>query len=106
MLHLTKNPTIKDIQEYVIALEKERGFSNQSAIQKGLLLGEEVGELFKAIRKHDTNLRVDENSQSHDIAEELADIMIYLCAIANRYNIDLEQAFREKEEKNKTRVWK
>ncbi|MBP9749472.1 MAG: pyrophosphohydrolase [Candidatus Pacebacteria bacterium] len=106
MLHLTENPTIKDLQEYVTALEKERGFTDQSAIQKGLLLGEEIGELFKAIRKHDANLRVDKNSQSHNIAEELADVMIYLCAIANKYDIDLEQAFREKEEKNKTRVWK
>lgn len=106
MLHLPENPTTKDLQEYVVALEKERGFTDQSAIQKGLLLGEEVGELFKAIRKHDSNLRVDENSQSHSIAEELADVMIYLCAIANKYDIDLEQAFREKEEKNKTRVWK
>lgn len=38
--------------------------------------------------------------------DELADLIIYLCAIANRYEIDLEQAFREKEEINKERTWK
>jgi len=70
------------------------------------LLGEEIGELFKAVRKHDANLRVDENSKIGSLEEELADVLIYLCAVANKHNIDLEQAFRKKEEKNKTRTWK
>jgi hypothetical protein len=35
-----------------------------------------------------------------------ATLAMYLCAIANRYGSDLEQAFREKEEVNKTRVWR
>ncbi len=106
MLNLDSKPTIQDFQKYVQQLEQERGFDNQTATQKGLLLGEEIGELFKAMRKHEAKLRVDENSQVHDVADELADVFIYLCAIANRYNIDLEEAFRTKEEKNKTRVWK
>lgn len=106
MLSLPPNPTIKDFQDYVVALEKERGFDNQIAAQKGLLLGEEVGELFKAMRKHEVGLRVDPNSDNHDLADELADVFIYLCAIANRYRVDLEEAFRDKEEKNKARVWK
>jgi NTP pyrophosphatase (non-canonical NTP hydrolase) len=106
MLHLRQNPTIKDFQEYAQELEKERGFDKQTAIQKGLLLGEEIGELFKAMRKQEAGLRVDLNSKTHDVADELADVFIYLCAIANRYDVDLEQAFRAKEEKNKARVWK
>ncbi len=106
MLNLETNPTIQNFQKYVQQLEQERGFDNQTATQKGLLLGEEIGELFKAMRKHEVQLRVDANSQVHDVADELADVFIYLCAIANRYEVDLEQAFRAKEEKNKTRVWK
>ncbi len=106
MLTLQSDPTLKDIQKYVGELEKERGFTEQSSLQKSLLLGEEVGELFKAIRKHESGLRMDANSKVGDIQDELADIVIYLSAIANRYNIDLETAFREKEEKNKTRIWK
>ena len=69
------------------------------------MLGEEVGELFKAIRKKE-DIKVDLNSKIGSVEEELADILIYLCAIANRYDIDLEKAFREKEEINKQRVWK
>jgi len=30
---------------------KERGFENETVLEQCLLLGEEVGELFKAVRK-------------------------------------------------------
>ena len=104
-LCLKTQPTFKDFQEYVHQLEIERGFLNQNALQKCLLLGEELGELFKAVRKKEM-IKVDQNSKIGSIDEELADIIIYLCAIANRYDIDLEKAFRDKEEINKKREWK
>jgi len=97
-------PTLADYQEHVKVLELQRGFSDQSVIEKCLLLGEEVGELFKAVRKAQ-RLKMDANSNVGSVKEELADIMIYLCAIANRLNIDLEQAFREKEAVNMKRQW-
>ncbi len=104
MLHLKEDPTLEDFQEYVRKLEIERGFSSQSSQDKCLLLGEEIGELFKAIRKA-TGLNVDENSGFPNIGDELADILIYLCSIANRFDINLEQSFREKEHINKQRKW-
>jgi len=103
-LELIDNPTLRDFQEYVKKLELQRGFSDQNAIEKCLLLGEEMGELFKAIRKA-MKLKTDINSSIGSVKEEIADIMIYLCAIANRFEIDIEQAFREKEEINKKREW-
>jgi NTP pyrophosphatase (non-canonical NTP hydrolase) len=105
MPNLTKNPTLENFQKYVEELENERGFAYQTIIDKCLLLGEEVGELFKAVRKSE-GLAVDSNSNFTEIGDELADIFIYLCAIANRKGIDLETAFLKKEEKNKKRVWK
>jgi NTP pyrophosphatase (non-canonical NTP hydrolase) len=105
MPELIKNSTLKNFQNYVAELETERGFANQTIIDKCLLLGEEVGELFKAVRKSE-GLAVDMNSNFTEISDELTDILIYLCAIANRKGIDLENAFREKEEKNKKRIWK
>ncbi|HSO86464.1 MAG TPA: MazG nucleotide pyrophosphohydrolase domain-containing protein [Draconibacterium sp.] len=105
MPELTENPNLKDFQKYVEELENERGFSHQTIIDKCLLLGEEVGELFKAVRKSE-GLAVDTNSNFTEIGDELTDILIYLCAVANRKGIDLEKAFREKEEKNKNRTWK
>ena len=68
-------------------------------------VSEEVGELFKAVRKSE-GLLVDSNSTFTEIGDELVDIFIYLCAIANRKGIRLEEAFRVKEEKNKNRTWK
>ncbi len=101
---LKSNPTLADYQAYVVNLEKERGFSEQSVQDKCLMLGEEVGELFKAIRKQ-VGIKIDTNSKFGSIEEELADILIYLCAIANRYDIDLETAFRNKEKINHQREW-
>jgi len=101
---LKQNPTLADFQKYVIELEEERGFSSQNVLDKCLLLGEEIGELFKAVRKS-RKLTIDINSDFTSVSEELADILIYICAIANRLDIDLEQAFRQKEDINMKREW-
>jgi len=105
MPELKEKPTLSDFQKYVTELEHERNFIDQTTIDKCLLLGEEVGELFKAVRKKE-GLLVDTNSSFTEIGDELADIFIYLCAIANRNGIKLEDAFRAKEDKNKKRTWK
>lgn len=104
-LFLKENPTLKDFQDYVKELELERGFEKQDVIQKCLLLGEEIGELFKAVRKMEAISIDKKNSKISTVEEELADILIYVCSIANRYKINLEIAFRNKEEINKTRIW-
>ena len=105
MPELKENPTLADFQQYVKELEIERGFSNETIIEKCLLMGEEVGELFKAIRKTQ-NIKTDAESRIGEVSHELADILIYLCAIANRHGLNLEEAFRTKEEINKKRIWK
>ena len=104
MPHLAPKPTLADLQRYVAELEVERGFQGQDVVQKALLLGEEVGELFKALRKSQW-LSIDPQSRVGSVSEELADILIYLCAIANRFGIQLEEAFRLKEEINVRRSW-
>lgn len=105
-LFLKKDPTLADIQKYVSAMEVERGFNKELVAGKCILLGEEIGELFKAIRKFDKVTKTDSNSKFTTIEEEIADILIVLCAIANRYNIKIEKALREKEEINKKREWR
>lgn len=104
MPSLNQKPTLSDFQQYVRELEDERGFANQNVLQKCLMLGEEVGELFKAIRKSE-NIKIDHNSKFSSIEDELADVLIFILSIANRHDIDLEKAFRNKEEVNKKRVW-
>jgi NTP pyrophosphatase (non-canonical NTP hydrolase) len=104
-VNLAPRPTLADLQDYVADLERDRGFDDQTARDKCLLLGEELGELFRAVRRAE-GLKVDPASRAADVADELADCLIYLCAIANRYGIDLEAAFRAKEAKNRERTWK
>jgi NTP pyrophosphatase (non-canonical NTP hydrolase) len=74
-------------------------------LEKCLLLGEEVGELFKTIRKA-TGMSVDTRTAVSPVADELADVLIMLCSIANRAGVDLDAAFRAKEEKNRERTWR
>ncbi|HRY59995.1 MAG TPA: MazG nucleotide pyrophosphohydrolase domain-containing protein [Patescibacteria group bacterium] len=105
MLHLNQQPTLKDLQKYVLDMENERGFS-KDVLNNCLMLGEEVGELFKAIRKHGNINKIDLNSKFGSVEEELADTLIFICAIANKFDIDLEKAFRDKEEINNKRSWK
>ncbi len=104
MPNLQEKPLLKDFQTYVNSLESERGFDKQNVVEKCLLLGEEIGELFKAIRKSE-KISIDENSKIGLIEDELADVFIYICSIANRCDVDLEMAFRNKEKINKKRTW-
>jgi NTP pyrophosphatase (non-canonical NTP hydrolase) len=105
MQEIKQQPTIKELQQYVLDMENERGFS-KDVLNNCLMLGEEVGELFKAIRKHGNINKIDSNSKFGSVEEELADTLIFICAIANKFNIDLEKAFRDKEEINNKRSWK
>lgn len=105
-LHLKPHPTIQDFQQYVKEIKIERGFSTDDKPYECMLMAEEIGELFSAIRKNMKGGSVANNSTVGNVELELADVFIYLCSIANQHNIDLEAAFRAKEEINKQRVWK
>lgn len=105
-LHLPSNPTLKDFQKYTAEMILERGFRDESISELLMLLLEECGELARACRQH-TSAKSDTARPAQDnLSHELADIFLYILAIANKYDLDLEQAFREKEEINKKRIWK
>ncbi|MEH1016656.1 MazG nucleotide pyrophosphohydrolase domain-containing protein [Micromonospora sp. CPCC 206060] len=96
---------LHEIQRYVADMEKDRGFADRSVLQQCLLLGEEVGELFKAVRKRES-LTIGTTSVVGTVDEELADILIFVCAIANRYGVNLEEALQRKEQLNESRAWR
>ncbi len=104
MLDLSLLPSLAAYQDYVAQMEQQRGFAEQTVVDKCLLLGEEMGELFKAIRRV-KGLALDPESAVGEVSDELADVFIYLCAIANRQQVDLAQAFARKELKNQQRQW-
>ena len=105
-LELKNNPTLKDFQTYILQMKTERGFNITDKFYECCLLAEECGELISAVRKNNKHGSVGTGSTIGNVAEELADVFIYICSLANMHNIDLEQAFRDKEEKNKIRTWK
>lgn len=102
---LPDTPTLADLQRYISATNEYRGHNVllQTCL---LLLCEEVGELAKAVRKT-AGVRTDTAKADGEHAdEEAADVLWMLCSICNALDIDLEQAFRAKEEKNKQRTWR
>lgn len=103
-LNLKENPTLTDFQEYVENMVKERSFDSETLPEMFMLLMEECGELAKSARKVSA-VKTDEASKKYNPAHEMADVFIYLLDICNHLGIDLEKAFREKEDINKQREW-
>ena len=73
----------------------------------------EVGELANNAKKHSRWLvgwkgkSLDKEEFIRTLREELPDIMIYLCLIAGKYNLDLEELVKDKVEIIKKRFgWK
>lgn len=96
--------TIAQYQDLVKKLVVERGFDKETVPEVFVLLVEEVGELAKAIRKHNGQ-KVDLASRLHDVEEEAADVFWLLLDICNRLDIDLAKAFSDKELENSKRTW-
>jgi NTP pyrophosphatase (non-canonical NTP hydrolase) len=102
---LPPQPSIADFQEYVATMFIERGFNEDSIAMVFMLLLEEAGEFARAARRHG-GLKMAADTHVADLADEAADVFILLLGLCNKLGIDLERAFRDKEEKNKLRVWK
>jgi len=109
MITLPDNAAMKEYQRYIHELETMHGWLKVDLVHNCFLMGEEVGELFKAVRRY--NKLFDEGSSTPPeqaraaVAEELVDVFNYLVAIANRTGVDLEEAFRKKNALNQERKW-
>lgn len=104
---LSREDSLRDVQEYIRKVIELRGFDNQSPEQTMLMMTEEIGELAKSIRKDKTTIAIDNDRISNydSIESEVADVFIVLCTICNKFNIDLFSALKTKEEQNINRKW-
>jgi len=85
------------LQKYI----KAKDYRPELKEQYFMRLTEEVGELAEAMRK---KLRPTDNGQVKEtIDEEIWDVIYYALAIANCYEIDLEQVIPVKEALNNKR---
>lgn len=89
--------TVKYLQNYI----KTKDYQPDLKKEYFLKLAEEVGELSRAMRKN--LLAAETKNVKETIDEELWDVIYYALAIANCYNIDLEQVIKEKEELNRVK---
>lgn len=110
MRPLKKNPTLRNLQDYIQDVGKERGWNRDSVLEKFLLFIEEIGELAKEIRKQlglyaEKGKKGRKRSKKH-LGHESVDVFNYLIDIVNHYHIDLEKAFRDKDRINQKRKWK
>ena len=111
MIELAEDAPMARYQSYIHELEAAKGWLDVDLVHNCFLMGEEVGELFKAVRK--VNHLFDQGDAPAEeraalvghVGEELVDVLNYLLAIANRLDIDVEQAFRKKNARNQTRTW-
>ena len=88
---------IADLQKFI----KERDYKPELKEKYFMKLIEEVGELSEVIRK---DKRMLNNEIKGSIEEELYDVLYYICALANCYDIDLEECHELKSELNQ-RKW-
>ena len=89
--------TIRYLQNYI----RQKDHHPELLKDYFLKLSEEVGELSYAMRK---NLKAQDcENIKGTIDEELWDVMYYTIAIANLYDIDLEQVIQAKEQINQSR---
>lgn len=105
--NINKKTCLSDIQSYIKKVIELRGFTDESVQSCMLLFLEEAGELAKAIRKNINGMSVDEERLSNydTVESEVADIFIVLLSICNSLEIDLVDAFLEKEKINVERRW-
>jgi NTP pyrophosphatase (non-canonical NTP hydrolase) len=78
---------LADLQQEVGELERDRGTSRESVVQKSLVLSEEAFEVLKVLRPR-AGIATAKNV-SRVLADELADILFVVAAIANRVDAHL-----------------
>jgi NTP pyrophosphatase (non-canonical NTP hydrolase) len=105
MAELPDHPTLGQLQRYVAAICQERGWTKDSPSEKFVLFVEEVGELAKAMRKVAGLYEERAKPRDFSLDEEFADVLSYVLDLANCFKVDLEAAFRAKEQVNQTRTW-
>jgi len=111
MIELQQGAAMAAYQRYIEELEAMHGWTEVDLVHNCFLMGEEVGELFKAVRRLEKLFEQGEAAAQTEtaakgaVAEEIVDVFNYLLALANRLDIDLETAFRAKNARNQSRTW-
>ena len=95
---------LADLQRAISEVRAERGFVTDP-VKIQVLLSEEIGEIASQIKRL-WSVNYDDFDRSQ-LEEEIADVFVLLTALANRFEIDIEQAVvRKFFEKDSKRTWR
>ncbi len=97
---LPEKPTLTELQAHIKGLVDEKHWTKDPN-EVFVRFAEEVGELAKELRK---KWKLGP-AASATAAGELADVLFYLCDLANHFDVDLERAVRGKLRENEGRTW-
>ena len=104
--NMGENTSLKQLQDYVEEMVNVCGFADETPQDCLLLLTEELGELAKEVRKSHTHIKNDTaKNNEKDLNGEMGDVLMMLLALRRTLDVDLLQAFREKELINCNRNW-
>jgi NTP pyrophosphatase (non-canonical NTP hydrolase) len=95
--------TLAEAQRAVDAWITRRGGGYWPPLANLARLVEEVGELARELNHRYGSKPKKSDEPAHEIADELADILFVIIAIANEQGIDLDTAFRDVLHKYETR---
>ena len=82
---------VREFQELIARKYKERD-TERGVSRTFLWFIEEVGELSEALRK----VEEDQTTSLKDLVKEFADVLAWLCSLANLLDVDLDKAINEK----------
>lgn len=94
--------TLEEAQKTVDNWIKTYGVRYFSELTNMAVLTEEVGELARIIARTYGDQSFKE-SEKHDLADEMADVLWVLICLANQTGVDLTEAFRKNLEKKTSR---
>ena len=104
--NMDENTSLKDLRRYVDEMVNIRGFADETPQDCLLLLTEELGELAKEVRKSSTHIKNDTAKvNTKNLNGEIGDVLMMLLALCRTLNVDLLEAFKEKELINCNRNW-
>lgn len=88
----TNSPTLADVQRMVDEWIKGTGCGYFSELTNAVILAEETGEVARVMARTYGDQKAKPGDKSN-LADELADLLWVLTAIANQTGVDLTQAF-------------
>jgi len=95
--------TLQECQDEVDAWVKDIGVRYFSELTNTAILMEEVGEVARLMSRTYGDQSFKKSDESHELADELADVFFVLVCLANQTGIDLTAAFHKNMAKKTTR---